>query len=86
LSQQAFLDNNFLLLKETTDLHPPLGMVYYHHASGPSEVARYLEDHRQQIQCFVGQGFLPFGTSQQPEIDDYADDINTLDWLSKALN
>ena len=86
LSQQAFLDNNFLLLKETTDLHPPLGMVYYHHASGPSEVTRYLEDHRQQIQCIVGHDFLPFGTSQQPKIDDYADDINTLGWLSKALN
>lgn len=86
LSQQPFLDNNFLLLKETTDLQPPLAMVYYHQVAEPSEVETYLQNHQHQVQCIVGHGFLPFGTSQQPRIDDFADNINTLDWLSKALN
>jgi hypothetical protein len=86
LSQQSLLDNGFLLLKETKELQAPIAMLYFHRYVNPSEIDAYLALHHDQIQCILGKGFLPFGTAQRPRIHDFADQVNTLEWLSKALN
>ena len=86
LSQQSLLDNGFLLMKETKELQAPIAMLYFHRYIDKAEINAYLALHHYQIQCIVGKGFLPFGTAQRPRIHDFADQVNTLEWLSKALN
>jgi hypothetical protein len=86
LSQQSLLDNGFILLHENDSLHAPLAMVNYHRHSDKAAIVQYIDLHRDRIQCVIGKDFLPFGSAQQPEIDDFADNINTLAWLSKVLN
>lgn len=86
LSQQSLLDNGFLLLKETEELQAPIAMLYFHRYVKSSEIDAYLALHHDKIQCILGKGYLPFGTSQRPLIHDFADQVNTLEWLSKALN
>ena len=83
MNQEKLLDNNFVLLKETEDLHSPLGMIYYHFYDKLNEVDRYLERHMDAIQCSIGLNGLPFGTAQCPALDDYADQVDTMKWLNE---
>lgn len=86
LSQQSLLDNGFLLLKETKELQAPIAMLYFHRYVDQADIDTYLAMHHDRIQCILGKGFLPFGTAQRPRIHDFADQVNTLEWISKALN
>jgi hypothetical protein len=81
MNLENFLDNNFVLLKESEALHAPIGMIYYHYYEHSAEITSYLEIHQEEIQCIVGNDYQAFGSSQQPQIDDYADNLNTMDWL-----
>jgi hypothetical protein len=78
----VFLDNNFLLLKESKDLFSPLSMVYYHYYENESEVTNYIEEHKNDIQCIVGKNYIPFGKAQCPSLCDYADNVDTINWLN----
>jgi len=80
-----FLDNNFMLLMENEQLQAPLSMVYYHYYSNEEELNNYLKAHKEQLQCIVGLDYLPFGSTQEPQIKDYADGIDTMHWLSNQL-
>jgi hypothetical protein len=86
LSQQPMLDNGFVLLMESTHLHPPLAMVNYHYYQTDEEIHAYLAANKDQIQCVIGKNFLPFGSAQQPGINAFADGINTMAWLKDACN
>ncbi len=83
MNQTKLLDNNFVLLMESDDLHSQLAMVHYHFYETQDELDRFIEEHREEIQTIVGSGFSAFGSAQQPELDDYADGVNTLEWLAK---
>jgi hypothetical protein len=81
LESLPFLDNNFLMLRESPDLHSPVGVLHYRYFDSPTEINDYLQVNNDQIQCVVGEGHVPFGYSQMPVISDFADRINTLDFL-----
>jgi hypothetical protein len=81
LESMPFLDNNFLMLRESEDLHSPVGVVYYQKHKSTSEIEQYIQSHAEELQCVVGQSFIPFGYSQRPVITDFADNVNTLDFL-----
>lgn len=83
LNKHDLLDNNFVLLRETEDLHSPLAMIHYHRYNKPSEVDAYTEAHQDEIQAIVGKGYIPFGEAQTPGLLDYADGVDTMEWLSK---
>lgn len=83
LNKHDLLDNNFVLLRETEDLHSPLAMIHYHRYQDPSEAQEYLKLHQADIQAVVGKDFIPFGDSQQPGLFDYADGVDTMQWLSE---
>jgi hypothetical protein len=78
----VFLDNNFLLLKESKDLFSPISMVYYHYYENESEVTNYIKEHKNDIQCIVGKNYIPFGKAQCPSLCDYADNVDTINWLN----
>jgi hypothetical protein len=81
MGQIPLLDNNFLLLKEDEALHSPVGVIHYQTYSNQDELTSLLANHKEQLQCLVGANFLPFGYSQQPVISDFADGVNTLEFL-----
>ena len=81
MNKIPLLDNNFILLRETEDLHSSLAMLHFHRYSKPEEVESYLKQHEPEIQVVIGHGYAPFGSSQSPALDDYADGIDTMDWL-----
>ena len=83
MSSFPFLDNNFLLLKEDEEsIISPLGTLYYSYYDDKDQLMNKLEDRKEEIQCIVGRGFIPFGKSQNPELWDYADDVDTMKFLT----
>jgi hypothetical protein len=46
-----------------------------------------LEADSELIQCIVGNGsdseYVPFGQTQKPQLDDYADGVDTFEFLVK---
>lgn len=81
LEQHKFLDNNFLMIKESEGLHSPVGTLHFSYYKNEQEVSDYLKVQEAELQCVVGQGKIPFGYSQRPVITDFADNVNTLKFL-----
>jgi hypothetical protein len=81
LEQIPFLDNNFLMIREQKAFHSPVGVLHYEYYSFPAQVEELLKTEEHQLQCIVGAGYTPFGYSQQPVISDFADNVNTLEFL-----
>lgn len=85
LNQQELLDNNFVLLRESEELFSPLSMIHYHYYQDRKEVDAYLKEHKEDIQMIVGHGFIDFGKAQCPALTDYADNVNTLEFLEGLI-
>jgi hypothetical protein len=87
VNRTPHLDNGFLLLKESTDLVSPIGVLFYEIYSETQELKTKLKDLGAKIQCVVGNpamdlpGIIPFGQTQCPQPWDYADGVDTLQFL-----
>ncbi|MDC8001746.1 acyl-CoA reductase [Aequorivita todarodis] len=81
------LDNEFMLLKEDTGFSSPISVVFYEKYTSKYAVKKRLEAEAENIQCLVTKAGLPneipFGKSQNPELWDYADGVDTVDFLLK---
>ncbi len=82
MNLEQILDNGFVILKESKDLHSPLAVVHYVRYKDRSEVDKFIEEKEDQIQLIVGKGYEKFGNAQCPKIDDYADGVDTLKFLT----
>jgi hypothetical protein len=83
-------DNGFMLFQEKRALHAPIATLNYHYYESESEVNNYLEHEQENIQCVVSHlklntAIIPFGHSQMPALWDYADNINTLEFLKPII-
>ena len=90
VNMDKHLDNGFLLLKEDTRIASPLAVLYFEEYEGSALLGKKLLELKDEIQCTISNLELPisslkFGKSQVPELWDYADGINTLEFL-KGLN
>ena len=81
------LDNEFMLLKEDTGFSSPISVVFYEKYTSKYAVKKMLESESENIQCLVTKAGLPneipFGKAQNPELWDYADGVDTVDFLLK---
>lgn len=83
MNQDDLIENGFLMLKEDKSmLVSPIGSLFYEEYSDKSEVLNTLEERKNEIQCVVGDGFIPFGQAQHPKLWDYADGVDTMKFLN----
>tara|TARA_B100000780_G_C21122035_1_gene454579 strand:+ start:2901 stop:3929 length:1029 start_codon:yes stop_codon:yes gene_type:complete len=79
LNKAKFHENNFAILREDPNLKPPVGVINYTYYSDKPTLLKHLEDREDEIQAYVGKGFsTSFGQSQNPQLWDYADGVDTL--------
>ncbi|MBC7566791.1 MAG: acyl-CoA reductase [Pedobacter sp.] len=85
-------DNGFLLLKEDKGFSSPLAVLYFERYSKLKDLENALKNHEENLQCVVSKAALAintavlhFGDSQHPKLWDYADNVNTIDFLN-SLN
>lgn len=79
--EHELLDNGFLMLKTDEGLASPTGSLYVERYPNAATLEKKLEAQKDALQVIVGHGHLPFGQAQQPELWDYADHIDTVQWL-----
>ncbi|GIV26575.1 MAG: acyl-CoA reductase [Bacteroidia bacterium] len=81
LNKEPFLENNFLIIKESEQLHAPVANLFYQYYSDISEVNSYISQHQNDIQTIIGKKYTPLGNAQFPSLSDFADGINTIEFL-----
>ena len=86
LEEIPFLDNGFVMLKEDVQLHSPVSVINYEYYEHLEELNEKLTIIDNEIQCRVGLNGIPFGSAQNPSLSDYADGIDTIQFLIDNLN
>ncbi len=88
LNQEPYLANGCILLIQNTAIPSRIASLHYEFYSDQKALERELANRSSEIQCLIAQpGFLlenvaiPFGKSQEPELWDYADDVDTMAFL-----
>ncbi len=87
LNQEKFWDNNFVMLKEDEKLFSPLSVINFSRYSSLDEVKRFIAENEENIQCIVAKEELGLdsvkpGEAQDPGLDTYADNVDTMKFLS----
>ena len=87
LNQDLFWDNNFVMLREDEELFSPLSVVNFSRYETLEDAKQFVKDNRAEIQAIVakselGLDSIGFGETQNPSLDTYADDVDTMAFLS----
>jgi len=81
-----FIDTSQVLFVQSDLLHSPIGVVHYSFYENPASLFDQLNNKSTDIQCLTGHKIMnpkliPFGTAQKPELWEYADNLDTLEFL-----
>lgn len=80
LNKSYYMTNGSIILHESTSPFSPISQLHYTFYKDEEAAASSLLGHA-DIQCVVGKKWLPFGQAQQPGLTDYADGVDTLQFL-----
>ncbi|MEI6946105.1 acyl-CoA reductase [Paraflavisolibacter sp. H34] len=80
LNNRYYMSNGSLLLVEDASPFSPISQLHYEYYRDREAVRQQLQDNA-SIQCSVGPDFTAFGQAQQPGICDFADRVDTMDFL-----
>ncbi|OFY50467.1 MAG: hypothetical protein A2W85_10540 [Bacteroidetes bacterium GWF2_41_31] len=86
VNSTAHFDAGNLLVTESASLASAVSVLHYEYYSNVDGLQKKLEVLQDQIQCVVAADSLfdfsiPFGKSQEPQLWDYADGIDTIGFL-----
>jgi hypothetical protein len=85
MSNFKLLDNGFLTIKEDSSYASPISSVFYEFYENIEDLQTRLEADSEQIQCIVSNDLIknsiPFGQTQNPQLWDYADNVDTITFL-----
>ena len=87
MGNNKLLDNGFLLLKEEKSMSSPVGVLFYEFYNSIDDLKKHLKKQKNEIQCVVSSTHTPietmgFGEAQCPNLTDYADGIDTLNFIT----
>lgn len=87
MSEFKILDNGFLILKNDKSYASPIASLFHENYETLEKLKVHLKKDEDYLQCVVGQGILDgeiaFGKTQKPSLSDYADGVDTVDFLLK---
>lgn len=83
VNKEKFIDTGYLLLKEDKELSSPVSVLHYEYYDSQSTVKQQTELLKEKIQCIVGRNYISYGKAQSPNLWDYADGIDTLEFILK---
>ncbi len=88
MSEFKILENGFLMLKNDESYSSPIATLFYEEYSTLNNLKQELLADHEKIQCIVGDGIfddeIKFGQTQKPSLTDYADGVDTVEFLLKT--
>jgi len=93
MKQIPFLQNGFLIIREEERISSPISVVHYEKYSDIEQLAEILDKAEEQVQCVITKRELnlksllkdrvvDFGKAQFPALNDYADGVDTIEFLN----
>jgi hypothetical protein len=91
VNQTPHYDTGFLLLLENEQLFAPTSVLYYETYNSNVELYEKINQLKTNLQCVTSKNgwvpdSIPLGKAQQPNINDYADEIDTMQFLLTLPN
>lgn len=87
MSEFDMLENGFLMIKQDESYASPIATLFYEYYNSSDELQEKLVNDLDKIQCVVANGFsdneIVFGNTQNPQLSDYADNVDTVAFLLK---
>lgn len=87
MSEFNMLENGFLMVKEDQSYASPIATLFYEYYENTLALQQRLANDSDKIQCIVSNKFteneINFGKTQSPQLWDYADNVDTIDFLLK---
>ncbi len=80
MSNKFYMNNDSVIFSESEALFSPVSQVHYEFYEDAKNIISSLQKNN-DVQCIVGHGFTAFGKAQQPSLKDYADGIDTMQFL-----
>jgi hypothetical protein len=80
MNNRFYMTNGTVLLTEDTGLFSPISQLHYSFYTDKNTATDELIKN-DDLQCLVGNGFTPFGQAQKPALTDYADGVDTMQFL-----
>ena len=85
MNNEVFIDCDFFLMSQSKEINPPISIIYYDYYDNISQVSNLIKEKRNQIQCIVTNlkinNSVRFGEAQDPKLDQYADNSDTINFL-----
>jgi len=82
LNNKYYMTDGTVLLVENPAIFTAVSVVNYEYYSNAGDLKSILNENP-NLQAVAGQGYQKFGSLQQPSLDEYADGIDTLQFLQK---
>lgn len=80
LNGKFYMTNESIILFESPSIFSPISQLNYEYYAEKDRMLDQLKT-TDDLQCIVGHGHIPFGNAQIPVLTDYADGIDTLNFL-----
>jgi hypothetical protein len=80
MGNKFYMTNGATILTENASPFTPVSQVNYEYYENKGDVVEKLHS-TNDVQAIVGHGFVPFGKAQQPSLGDYADGVDTMQFL-----
>ncbi len=87
VNREPHFDSGFFLLKEDKAWVSPISVLYYEFYNSQEELASKLDENRELIQCTISKAgnAITLGNAQAPELWDYADGVDTMEFLTEKI-
>ncbi len=88
ISKIQYYDAGNILLIKNTNIASPIAVLYYSFYKNNDDLKGLLTQNQNKLQCIIGNDIKGhsnhfFGKSQQPQLNEYADGIDTVKFLLK---
>ena len=79
MNSRFYMSNESIILTENPSPFSPVSQVHYEFYNRGIEQGQLIPG--DDVQCIVGHGYIPFGQAQSPQLADYADGVDTMQFL-----
>jgi len=87
MSEFKIIENGFIMFKEDSSYTSPIASLFYEYYEDLDKLKIKLKQDEESIQCIVGnmeiENMVQFGETQKPQLSDYADGVDTMDFLQR---
>ncbi|WP_207492961.1 acyl-CoA reductase [Aridibaculum aurantiacum] len=80
MGRKFYMTNGSILLNEATSIFTAVSQVNFEFYQSKETVLHELQQNN-DVQCIVGKNAIPFGLAQKPTLKDYADGVDTMQFL-----